>query len=278
MYSRAELADGFRAIGVTPGDVVMLHASVRAVGEVAGGPDQIHLALEDALTADGTLVMYASCPAYCDEVGRGHLSPDQEREILEKLPPFDPYAARSQRDNGALVELFRTWPGVVVNPHVARFVVRGRHAARLIEGQPWDYAFGRGSLLERFAALNGKILLLGCDHDTVTFLHYAEHVVDIPDKRVARFKVPVEQGGVRVWRDMEEFDTSDRGAHANWPPRFFARLVDAYVARTGNSGGRVGNASTFLLDAQGLLQFALPVMRAIAADADAASDLLGPAD
>lgn len=33
----------------------MLHASVRAVGEVAGGPGQIHLALKDALTTDGTL-------------------------------------------------------------------------------------------------------------------------------------------------------------------------------------------------------------------------------
>ena len=40
----------------------MVHASVRSVGEVAGGPDQIHLALKDALTPDGTLMMYASCP------------------------------------------------------------------------------------------------------------------------------------------------------------------------------------------------------------------------
>jgi cyclophilin family peptidyl-prolyl cis-trans isomerase len=48
--SRADLADGFRALGVRPGDVVFLHASVRAVGPVAGGPDQIHLALKDALT------------------------------------------------------------------------------------------------------------------------------------------------------------------------------------------------------------------------------------
>ena len=64
----------------------MLHASVRAVGSVAGGPDQIHLALKDALTADGTLMMYASCPDHYDEVGRGNLSADQERQVLEKLP------------------------------------------------------------------------------------------------------------------------------------------------------------------------------------------------
>jgi len=132
MHSRHELADGFRRLGATSGDTVMLHASVRAVGEVAGGPDQIHLALRDALTDHGTLVMYASCPAHYDEVGRGNLSVDQEREVLEKLPTFDPFTARAQRENGTLVEFFRTYPGSKVNAHVARFVVWGQHADRLI--------------------------------------------------------------------------------------------------------------------------------------------------
>ena len=266
VYSRAELASAFRALGVAPADTVMLHASVRAVGPVAGGPDQIHLALRDALTPEGTLVMYASCPEYVDEVGRGHLDAEQEREILEKMPAFDPDTARSQRENGALVELFRSYPGSVVNPHVARFVVWGKQSGHLIAPQPWDYAFGRGSLLDRFAALDGKILLLGCDHDTVTFLHYAEHIVDVDGKRVARFKVPIEENGIRVWREMAEIDTSDRGAHPNWPVRFFAQLVDGYLAQAANSGGRVGDARSFLLKARGLLQFALPVMRAVADD------------
>jgi aminoglycoside 3-N-acetyltransferase len=251
----------------------MLHASVRAVGPIAGGPDQIHLALKDALTADGTLVMYASCPAGADDIGRGCLTPDEERELLDKLPVFDAQTARSARDNGTLVEFFRTYPGSVVNDHVARFVVWGSHSRHLIAPQPWDYAFGYGSLFDRFAELDGRILLLGCDHDNVTFLHYVEHIVDIPDKRVARFKVPVEEQGVRVWRDMEEFDTST-GVHANWPDRFFARLVDTYLADTANVGGRVGDVQAFLLSASGLCAFAAPVMQAVAADANAASRLL----
>ena len=273
MYSRDELAAGFRALGIAPGDTVMAHASVRAVGPVAGGPDQIHLALKDALTPDGTLMMYASCPAYCDEIGRGHLSPEQERELLEKMPAFDALTARSERDNGALVEFFRTYPGAMVNDHVARFVAWGRHAGTLLSTQPWNDAFGHGSALDRFVDLDGRILLIGCDHDTVTFLHYAEHVVDIPDKRVARFKVPVLENGVRVWREMEEIDTGG-GAHANWPDRFFALLTDAYLARTDNGGGRVGDAQCFVLDARGLLTFALPVMRAVAADPRAAGRIL----
>jgi aminoglycoside 3-N-acetyltransferase len=264
MYSRQRLAKDFRSLGVAPGDVVMLHASVRAVGPVAGGPDQIHLALKDALAPGGTLMMYASCPEHYDEVGRGHLAPEIERELLEMLPPFDARTARAARDNGALVELFRTYPGSSVNDHVARFVFWGTHAAHLAAPQPWDYAFGRGSALERFLQLDGRILLLGSDHDAVTFLHYAEHVADIPGKNVARYRVPVLENGARAWRDMEEFDTSDAGAHPAWPARFFARITDDYLESIGNRSGRVGDAASHLLPARGLLAFALARMDAVA--------------
>jgi aminoglycoside 3-N-acetyltransferase len=264
MYTRHELAEHFRALGVAPGDTVLLHASVRAVGPVAGGPDQIHLALKDALTPDGTLMMYASCPQYVDEVGRGNLTAAEETELLEKLPPFDALTARAARDNGALVELFRTWPDSRVNDHPARFVVWGKHAGAIVGPHRWEYAFGAGTPLERFLERDGKILMLGADHDTVTFLHYAEHIVDIPDKRVARFKVPVDENGERVWRDCEEYDTSGAGVHPNWPDHFFAKILDAYLKRTGNGGGQVGNADCVLVSARGLLDFALPVMRDVA--------------
>jgi len=274
VYSRQQLAADLRSLGVAAGDVVMVHASVRAIGEIAGGPDEIHLALRDALTADGTLLMYASCPQYVDEVGRGNLSPLEERELLEKLPAFDAATARAARDNGTLVEFFRTYAGARVNEHVARFVAWGRHAAYLFSSQPWNYAFGRDSALDRFVALDGKILLLGCDHDTVTFLHYVEHIADIADKRVARFKVPVRENGRRVWRDMEEYDTSAAGAHANWPDRFFARIVDSYLAASRNRGGPVGDAPSFLFPARELLGFAMPLMERIAVDRDAANGLV----
>ena len=93
----------------------MLHASVRSVGEVAGGPDQIHLALRDALGAAGTLMMYVGCPNYYDDVGRGVLTPEQEKEVLEKQPAFDALTTRSARAHGVLVEFFRTFPGTIVN-------------------------------------------------------------------------------------------------------------------------------------------------------------------
>jgi aminoglycoside 3-N-acetyltransferase len=273
MHSRQQLASEFRALGIAPGDIVMVHASVKAVGEVAGGPDEIHLALKEALTSEGTLMMYAGCPRYVDEVGRGNLSPSEESEVLEKLPAFDPETARTARDHGILVEFLRTYPGSRVNHHVARFVAWGKEADFLFSSQPWNYAFGRDSALDRFVALDGRILLLGCDHDTVTFLHYVEHIADLPNKRVARFKVPIAEHGTRVWRDMEEFDTSDQSAHANWPERFFARIVDSYLASANNRGGRVGDAQCYLLPARDLRRFAQPLMERIAIDPHATKEL-----
>ena len=273
MHSRPQLTAGLRSLGIAPGDVVMAHASVRAVGEVAGGPDEIHLALKDALTPGGTLVMYAGCPRYVDEVGRGNLSAAEEAEVLAKLPPFDPDTARSARDHGVLVEFLRTYPGSRVNRHVARFVAWGKQSDYLFSVQPWDYAFGHDSALERLVAVGGKILLLGCDHDTVTFLHYVEHIADIADRRVARFKVPIAENGTRVWRDMEEFDTSGSGVHPHWPDRFFARLVDSYLAASENRGGLVGDAWCYLLPIRGLLRFARSMMERVAVDRNAVNGL-----
>ena len=264
MFSRDELADDFRSLGIAPGDTVMVHASVKAVGEIAGGPDQIHLAIKDALTEAGTMMMYASCPDYYDDVGRGVHPGSIEREILEKMPPFDPLTARAARDNGTLVEFFRTSPGSIVNNHVARFVAWGREAQHLFSKQPWDFPFGRGSALDRFVELNGKVLLIGCDHDNVTFLHYAEHILDVADLRIVTMEVPWMENGVRVWKEVKEVDTSGAGAHPNWPDRFFARIVNKYLASTQNRGGRVGHAHCFLFDAKGLLALALDEMRTAA--------------
>jgi aminoglycoside 3-N-acetyltransferase len=263
MHSRESLARDARALGVRLGDLLMVHASVRAVGPVAGGPDQIHLALKDAVGETGSLMMYASCPDHYDEVGRGTLPADVEAALIESLPAFDARTARAQRDNGTLVEFLRTWPGTEANDHVARFVCRGPHAAALFATQPWDYAYGHDSPLARFAEMGGRVLLLGSDHDQVTFLHYAEHIVDVPDKRVVRFQVPVLEDGRRVWRWMEEFDTSEP-CHARWPPDHFGRIMAAFLGRCEHGRGRIGDAACVLVDAQPLLAFAVEELTALA--------------
>lgn len=264
MHSRASLTSDFRRLGVAAGDVVMLHASVRAVGEVAGGPVQILLALQDAVGPTGSLLMYASCPQYYDEIGRGNLSAEQEAELRRTLPAFDPLTAPCARDNGALVEFFRTLPGTHVSDHVTRFAARGPHAGHLLSNVPWDFTYGADSTLARLNALGGKILLLGSDLDQVTFLHHAEHIVNVPGKIVATFEVPwADDAGGITWRRTREFDTADM-AHAAWPEYLFTQIVDGYLSSTGNRGGTVGDAQSYLMDTPGLLAHALSVMRDLA--------------
>ena len=256
MWSRAELARDFRALGVTEGDVVMLHASVRSVGEVAGGPDQIHLALRDALGSSGTLMMYVGCPSYYDDVGRGVLTAEQEREVLEKHPPFDPITTRSARSHGILVEFFRTFPGTssITTSRASLRQARRRSGSsgRASVGICLMEPVRRSTDFQRSA---DSILLLGSDHDEVTFLHHVEHVVDFPDKKISRYKVPCEDGGRVVWREVEEVNTAGDGAHAHWPDRFFAHIVDGYLESSGNRGARVGHADELSHPSARPLQF-----------------------
>jgi aminoglycoside 3-N-acetyltransferase len=145
-----------------------------------------------------------------------------------------------------------------------RVAARGARAQWLVEDQPWDYAFGRGSPFAKLVENNGKLLLLGSDHDEVTLMHYVEHTTDFPGKRVARFRVPVLRDGVRVWVGCEEFNSDSDGAHANWPDCFFELLVDDFIAC--NAGtvrcnrGRVGESEAYLIDAAALVAHAAPIM------------------
>ncbi len=67
--------------------------------------------------------------------------------------------------------------------------------------------------------------------------------------------------------------TSGDGVHVNWPDRFFAKIVDSFLTKAGNNGARVGNAMTYILSARELLDFALPLMKAVVADPLAAKFL-----
>jgi aminoglycoside 3-N-acetyltransferase len=263
--NRTQLVGDLRKLGLEAGDIVMLHASMRAVGAVIGGPDEVHLAVEEAAGPGGTLLMYIGCEDGFDDVGRGVLSPEEERVVLAHQPPFDFQAARASRAFGILAEFFRSYPGTHMSQSVCgRMAARGARAAWLTADQAWNYGFGLGSPLDKLCRARGKVLLIGSDHDEVTLLHLAEHIADFDDKRIARYKVPIVRDGTRAWLDCEEFDTSERGAHASWPKRFFAEIVDDFLAKNMDTGrcrrGPIGNADSILLDAAALVDHAIPLM------------------
>ena len=64
---------------------------------------------------------------------------------------------------------------------------RARGAAALIADQPWHDYYGPGSPLDKLCRWGGRILRLGADPETVTALHYAEYLADLPDKKRVRW-------------------------------------------------------------------------------------------
>ena len=265
MFSRELLAKAFKALGLQSSDVVMLHASIKAVGAVAGGADEILYALEDVLSPNGTIMMYVGCDSGFDEVGRGVYPSEIEKDILEKQPSFDYLTARSCRDNGVLAEIFRTQPNTITSQQVgSRMAARGSQAAYLLSDHPHNYSYGIGSPLDKFSQIKGKIVLLGSDHDAVTFLHYVEHIANFSNKIIARYQVPLEIDGVRQWVEMEEFNTASEGVHKNWPDQFFKMIIDSFIKETNAKQGLVGKASTVVIDAVKLLPYANEYMCRVA--------------
>lgn len=263
-HTRAELISALKELGLRADDIVMIHASVLSIGEVFGGPDEIHRAVADAVAPDGAVMMYVGCELGFDDVGRGFLSPEAEANLLAHQPPFDFQNARADRSFGLLAEFFRSSPGTICSEVVApRMAARGSKAAWLTANAPWNYGFGRGSPLEKLCDAGGHVLLLGSGYDEVTLLHFAEHIADFP-KRVARYQAPLLRDGKRVWVACEEFNSGDGGVHPSWPDEFFAEIVDDFIEHHEGTEfcrrGKVGNADSLLMSAPKLVEHAVPIM------------------
>ncbi|MBZ0317721.1 MAG: aminoglycoside 3-N-acetyltransferase [Anaerolineae bacterium] len=251
-YTQTQLVEGFKALGVSPGQVVMLHASVKSVGHIMGGPNVILQALLEALTPTGTVMMYAGWQDIPDFVGE--LSLEARQVYYEQHPAFDPAIARSVRENSVLVEFLRTWPGTQrsANPE-ASMVALGSHAALLTQNHPLNYGYGTGSPLEKLVQLNGRVLMLGAPLYTITLLHYAEYCAKLRHKKIIHYQCPVLQNGQKLWLDIEDYATGE--VHDEYS---FEQIAMAYLAEEGKGRrGQVGQADSYLLDAADLSAFAI---------------------
>lgn len=258
MIDKSSFTTQLRTLGLKPGDTIMLHASLRAIGKVLGGPDQVHQAIIDVIGPTGTVMMYVGCEPEYEAIGRRELTQADESLIREKCPAFDSTTARARYDYGALAELFRSWPGVIcsTNPG-ARMAALGGRALEITSDQPLNYGYGVGSPLAKLYEYGGKLPLIGSDLDQVTLFHYAEHIAPIHEKRIVRFKVPILQNNHRVWVDVEEYDTSI--GVRQWPDRFFATILDKFIHANHIQPMKIGMADSYLLDANLLVDFAVPI-------------------
>lgn len=245
--TRAALAADLAKLGLVYGDAVMVHAAVSKIGRLLDGPDTIISALADAVGSTGTVLAYADWEArYEDLVDEDGRVPPQWRN---HIPPFDPERSRAIRDNGVLPEFLRTTPGArrSDNPG-ASLVALGANAAWFTADHPLDYGYGQGSPLAKLVEASGKVLMLGAPLDTLTLLHHAEHLADIPGKRTRRIEVPLATPGGTQWRMIEEFDTGDPIVEG-LAEDYFAEIVTEFLASGQGRQGMIGGAPSVLVEA-----------------------------
>ncbi|WSD73197.1 AAC(3) family N-acetyltransferase [Streptomyces sp. NBC_01591] len=230
------MAGQLAELGVERNGVLLVHASMRAVGAVSGGVRAMVGALRGAL-GHGTLVVPAftpensdTSPHYLDRVrGLG----DRDREAVRaSMPPFDP-ATSAAPSMGRLSEAVRLDEGAARSGHPqTSFAALGPLARKLMAGHSPDCHLGEESPLARLYDLRAQVLMLGTGFDTCTAFHLGEYRVPAPPRR--SYRCVVTAGGRRQWWEYEDvaLDDSDFAALG----ADFARSDKAAPVRTGPVG------------------------------------------
>jgi aminoglycoside N3'-acetyltransferase len=184
-----------KAVGVKPGDGVMVHSALQFLGQPEGGLGMYCAALSEALgigSGTGTLVV----PTFNFGFAHGQ--------------PFD-QATTPAEEMGVFPEYVRRQPGALRSPHPMQSIaVLGFHSGDLAS-RDTSSAFDPGSAFERMVELDFKLLLLGADVRFTSMIHYAEQSMKVPYRYWKEFS-----GEVRLTGKLPERRTY----------RMFARDLD----------------------------------------------------
>jgi aminoglycoside 3-N-acetyltransferase len=247
----ASLRHDLGKLGVEPGMVLLCHSSLRSLGWVCGAEVAVLQALEQALGAQGTLVL-PTHTTDLSEPSRWHNPPVPEPwwpRIRAEMPAFAPDLT-PVREMGRIAECFRKQDGVVRSHHPqVSFAAWGRHRREITAEHALAFSLGEGSPLARIYELDGWVLLLGVGHDNNTSLHLAEYRARHRGRRVVQQGAPLLLDGERRWVTFDDLDlrTDD-----------FLELGEAFGHDTGLvRAGRVAAAPALMMPQRALVDYAV---------------------
>jgi aminoglycoside 3-N-acetyltransferase len=256
MWKETQIIEDLRDVGLSEGDSVLVHSSLRAVGQIEGGAETLVRAFRTVLGATGTLMVPTFTFDYSDPVGwrEPPLTPEALERARTSIPVFDPLTTPTHTPwIGIFPEIVRRQPDAQRSSHpVVSFAAVGANAAFLTQNVPFHYPLGSESPLARLHQLDGWVLLLGVTHKTNTALHLAEIWANVPYiHRAATLKT-----GSETWTVMRGSPECSEG---------FARIEP--LLRQGRilKTGYIGNAQSQLMRIRPLVSMAIAMLQGDAA-------------
>lgn len=241
MHTKGDIERDLREIGLQAGDSVVVHSSYKSIGQVDGGPFAVIDALADVLLPDGALLfpnLYIPHRFTVDDPPRFDLKGDHVRNL------------------GILPELFKFHYASHFSLHPTHSLmgIGGKAATILADHEKAGRPCGLGTPWATNARVGGRILLIGVDQRVNTSYHSAEEQMDDPYQLtdevimgtvVVDGTVLVVPSRLHVWRYHADFN-----------------IVNPELERSGYlKWGRVGDAVTMCLDANGFTNLALQKLR-----------------
>lgn len=229
MHTLESLQKDIGRMGIVARDRVLIHSSMKAVGEVQGGAETVIRAFQQALAA-GLLIL----PTHT------------WKEWNNANGLYDPRTEPSCV--GILSEIFRKMPDVFRSLHPTHSVAAwGVGASEFVEGEEFlDTPCPREGCWGRLYDVGAKILFLGASLKTNTFLHSVEEWHDIPE-RIAqsptRYRIR-KHDGVIIERGFRHHCSK----HGD-PSRHFDKIEELAVARKVIRRGAIGSAPSVICDA-----------------------------
>jgi aminoglycoside 3-N-acetyltransferase len=196
------------SLGVEQGMTLIVHSSLSSIGWVCGGAVGVVLAVEQALTDAGTLVMPTHSGNLSDPAKWENPPVPQDwwQIIRDDMPAYDPVMTPVS-GIGSVAEVFRKQAGVTrsLHPHHS-FAAWGRESVYVTGGDKLDLSMDRDSPLGRIYELDGYVLLLGVGHGSNTSLHLAEYLADWDGKSYVDCFAPLNLDGAREWTCYRDID------------------------------------------------------------------------
>ncbi|MDF9799463.1 aminoglycoside 3-N-acetyltransferase [Catalinimonas alkaloidigena] len=241
MYSREDLIQDIESLGVDAQGTLLIHSSMKAIGEVEGGAETV-LDAFIAYMKDGLLI-FPTHTWHKDNNKDGIYNPLTEPSCV-----------------GILSNLFMQRPGVVRSLHPSHSIAAlGKDAEAYTEGEeksstPCPREGCWGKLYDRDA----QILFLGCSTKSNTYIHSVEEWCDVPERLTEdyhHYRIIKPDGAVV---DYSQRNHSKKYGDVS---RNYDKLLKPSLYHGIIREGKIGDAASYLCDARPMAELTLAFLK-----------------